>query len=108
MNVYDDARQLAKSIKDSEEYAAYKRAEVVAFKSESVKQMIDDFHKKQYELQRRQLMGEEPSEFEMKQLQKLVEVVSVDPVARDFLSAEMRFTLMMQDISKILGEVMEL
>jgi cell fate (sporulation/competence/biofilm development) regulator YlbF (YheA/YmcA/DUF963 family) len=108
MNVYDEARRLARSIKDSEEYRAYKRAEESVKGSESVKKMIDDFHVRQFELQRKQMLGDEPSEFEMKQLQKMVEVASVDPVARDFLSAELRFTLMMQDVSKILGEVMEL
>jgi cell fate (sporulation/competence/biofilm development) regulator YlbF (YheA/YmcA/DUF963 family) len=70
--------------------------------------MIEDFHAKQFELQKKQMMGETPTEFEMKQLQKLVEVASVDPLARDFLSAEMRFTMMMQDVSKILGDVMGL
>lgn len=108
MNVYDAANNLARAIKDSQEYKNYKQMEASVKTSEPVKKMIDDFHAKQFELQKKQMMGEQPSEFEMKQLQKLVEVASIDLLARDFISAEMRFTLMMQDVSKILSDVMEL
>lgn len=108
MNVYDAANNLARSIRESHEYKSYKQMEEAVKSSEPVMKMIKDFHAKQFELQKKQMMGETPTEFEMKQLQKLVEVASVDPLARDFLSAEMRFTMMMQDVSKILGDVMGL
>ncbi|SCZ81746.1 YlbF family regulator [Acidaminobacter hydrogenoformans] len=107
MNVYDAANTLAHAIKNSEEYKNYKHMETAIKTHEPVKKMIDDFHAKQFELQKKQLSGETPSEFEMKQLQKLAETASVDPLARDFLTAEMRFSLMMQDVSKILSDVME-
>lgn len=108
MNVYDAANHLAKAIRDSEEYKAFKRMEASVKTSEPVKKMIEDFHAKQFELQKKQMMGETPSEFEIKQLQKLVEVASIDPLARDYISAEMRYMLMIQDVSKILGDVMGL
>ena len=70
--------------------------------------MIEDFHMKQMEVQAKQLMGEEVSQEMMQQVQNLYQVVATDPLAAQYLQCEMRFQVMMQDVYKILGEVMDI
>ena len=42
------------------------------------------------------------------QIQNLYQIIVKDPMAAQYMQAEMRFSLMMNDVYKILGEVMGL
>lgn len=67
--------------------------------------MMEDFHSKQLELQTKQMMGQEVTSEMMQSVQDLYQIIAKDPVAAEYLQAEMRFSVMMQDVYKILGEV---
>lgn len=107
MNVYEDAHALARAIKASEEYKQYNEVKQKVKENEQLDKMLEDFHMKQMEVQAKQLMGEEVSQEMMQQVQNLYQVVATDPLAAQFLQCEMRFQVMMQDVYKILGEVIE-
>mgnify|MGYP003042831991 FL=1 len=70
-----------------------------------MKKMMEDFHSKQLELQTKQMMGQEVTSEMMQSVQDLYQIIAKDPVAAEYLQAEMRFSVMMQDVYKILGEV---
>lgn len=108
MNVYDQAHKLAQAIKESEEYKQYALNKENMEKNPEVLAMINDFQKKQFELQAKKMMGEEMSEDFMHQVQELYGIMMKDPMAAQYLQNEMRFSLMINDVYKILGEAMGL
>lgn len=105
MNVYEEAHSLERAIKESEEYKEFKRLKEKIDAEESLKKMMEDFHSKQLELQTKQMMGQEVTSEMMQSVQDLYQIIAKDPVAAEYLQAEMRFSVMMQDVYKILGEI---
>ncbi len=107
-NVYDAAHSLAHAITDSYEFKQFREAEAKIMESEHLKTMIADIQKRRMEIQAAQFQGQQPDEAATAKFQELVNVAAKDPVAAAYLQAEMRFNLMMTDVSKILGDVMGL
>lgn len=62
---------------------------------------------KQLELQRSQMLGQNTAE-QIKQLEHLMHVLSQNPVISRFLQIEQRFSRMMMDVQKIIGEAVGL
>ena len=108
MNVYDAAHNLAKAIKESEEYIQYEEIKNSVSGNDELAGMLNDFQGKQFEIQAKQMMGEEIGEEMMGQIQSLYGIMMQDPTAAQYLQAEIRFSLMMNDIYKILGDVISL
>ena len=106
MNVYDQAHGLAKAIKLSEEFKQYDRTKQLVAQNPELDKMLKDFQQKQFELQAKQMMGEEVGPEMMQGIQELYQIIMTDPTASQYMQAEMRFSLMMNDVYKILGEVM--
>jgi len=108
MNVYDSAHGLAQAIKASGEFMEYDALKKQVDANPQLAQMIQDVQKKQFELQAKQMMGEEMAPEMMQTVQELYQIIMTDPTASQYMQAEMRFSLMMNDVYKILGEVMGL
>lgn len=108
MNVYDAARGLSEAIKKSEEFKQYNLAkEKVSGNSELV-DMINDFHGKQMELQTKQMLGQDIDGDFTAKVQELYGIMMTNPLAAEYLQAELRFSLMINDVYKILSEVINL
>ena len=105
MNVYEDAHALVRAIKNSEEYKQFIEVKGKVDENQQLKDMLDDFHKKQIEVQTKQMLGEEVGEEMMQSVQNLYQIVAADPLAAEFLQCEMRYQVMMQDVFNIIGEV---
>lgn len=108
MNVYDQAHGLAKAIRESEEFKQYDQLKKIVDQNEDLSEMIKDFQRKQFEIQAKQLTGEQTPGDMTQQIQELYQIIMKDPLAAQYMQAEMRFSLMMNDVYKILGEVMGL
>ncbi len=108
VNVHDYAHNLAKAIKDSEQYIKYMELKAVIKENESVKTMVEDFQTKQMQLQAAQMTGQEVSEEDMQKIQQLYTVLLTDPTAAEYMQAEMAFTQLMGDVSNILGDVLKI
>lgn len=105
MNVYEEAHKLKQAIKESEEYKHYKAAADKLKENPELDKMMKDFMEKQIQFQTKQMMGEEPGAEMMESIQKLSGIVMSDPLAAEYLQCQMRFSIMVQDVYKILGEV---
>ena len=101
MNVYDQAHGLAQAIKASEEFKQYNDVKGRVKANPELDNMLKDFQKKQFELQAKQMMGEEVTAA----VQSLYGIMANDPLCAEYLQAEMRFSLMMKDVYEIIGEV---
>lgn len=105
MNVYDQAHGLAKAIRESEEYKQYQAAKERAEANPELNNMLKDFQQKQFELQAKQLAGEPMDEAMMQSIQSLYGIVMQNPQAAEYMQHEMRFSMMINDVYQILGEV---
>jgi cell fate (sporulation/competence/biofilm development) regulator YlbF (YheA/YmcA/DUF963 family) len=106
MAVYDQAYRLAKEIKKSEEYCAYQEIRKKILANEKEKLMLQDFQKKQLELQAKKLTGKEISEEESKKLEELAKIMDINQHIKNYLEAEYRLSTLLNDLQKILfGEL---
>jgi len=108
MNVYDYSHQLARALKNSDEYKTYKELEKSLNGNPQVKDMMEDFRKKQFEVQSAQMMGQSVEEEKIQKLQELHNTLVKDDIISKYMQAEFRLTQMMADIYKILGEAMDI
>ena len=104
MNVYDQAHGLAQAIKGSEEFKQFDSYKKQIDQNEELSSMIKDFQAKQREIQTKTMMGVQMGPEDMASVQQLYAIMARDPLAAQYLQAEMRFSLMMKDVYEIIGE----
>jgi cell fate (sporulation/competence/biofilm development) regulator YlbF (YheA/YmcA/DUF963 family) len=107
VNVHDKARELAEAITQSEEYSLYLAAKEKASENGELSDAINDLHEKQFDMQRRQINGEEIGPEILGQMQNLTQILMRDPLAAEYLQAEIRFTLMVNDVYEIIAEAVK-
>lgn len=103
-NVYNKAHELVHEIKKSEEYKKYIELKEKAYENEKNKEMLEDYRKKLIETQLSQMTGEEIEDGEIEKLQKLEEIIMLNPTLKEFMLSELKFSQMIQDINDIIGE----
>ena len=107
MNVYDTANKLAQEIKQSEEYATYKIAKEAINLNVELKNKIDEFEKASYEAQIIALQTGKDDETKMKYVQELYGELIQSQEASKFFDAEMKFNILIADVNKIIGQVVQ-
>ena len=105
MYVYDKAHELARSLKESEEYREYARLKEVAYDDATNKALLDEYKKLQFRLQARMASGESMPQEDMQRLQQIGTLLQFNPDVSSYLMAEFRFQRMLTDIFKILADV---
>lgn len=107
MNVYDEAHSLVRAIKATPEYTQYMDLKQKASQNPELTNMLNDFQGQQFELQKMQLMGQDIGAEMTEQIQSLYQILMKDPLAAQYVQAEMRFTMMINDVYSILGEAVK-
>lgn len=107
MNPYDKAYELAEAVRKSEIVERMRAARQRIEQDTAMFTMVQDFRKRQWELQRRELAGESLREDEQQGLQKLAEVVMLNRDAREYMEAEHQLEVMLWDIQGILAKTTE-
>lgn len=102
MLVYDQAHRLAKELRESEEYRNLIQSKEKVNEVESNRAMLEDFQKKQLELQKAHMSGETVDQKKVEELEKLMEIMMSNPIIRDYRMAELRLVRLMGDIENIL------
>ena len=108
MNVYDQAHSLAQAIRESEEFKQYDQYKKIVKENPQLDQSLKDLMKKQMEMQAAQMMGQEVTQEAFQQIQQLSVILMQDPTAAQYLQCQMRFSMMMADVYKIIGETADL
>jgi len=108
MSVYDLANRLAKQLKNSDEYEDYLDKKQKLMKNEKTKEMLLDFQQEQMKLQAKQLSGEDLTEEEQEKLENLRELVDLNKDIKQYLQAEYRVNILLNDIQKIIFGDLEL
>ncbi|MED4603184.1 YlbF family regulator [Paenibacillus validus] len=104
MNMYDKAYELARAIRESQETKELKALRERIDADSDTKRMLDDFRSRQMELQQKMMAGEMPPKEELEKLEKLFEVVNLNPLVRSYFETERRFGVIMEDIQRIIAE----
>ncbi len=105
--VYDKARELARMLSESREYTAYKAARETAFTSDTTKALIKEYNALRLRAQGAMVSGKKDEEC-MQRLQKIGEVLQLNPDASAYLMAEYALNTMLGDVYKILAEAIDL
>lgn len=108
MNVYEEAHNLSKAIKESEEFKQYKLVNEKVKEKPELDNMLKDYMERQLQLQTKQMMGEEVTAEMTESIQKLATIVMADPLANEYLQVQMRLSIMIQDVYKILQDTINI
>ncbi len=104
MNPYDAVHTLAKALRESLEFKELKEAQVNLKADRSAQNMLSDFRKEQFELQKQQLSGIEVAPEQMEKIEKLYAVINLNTLIKNFMQAEYRVAVLLQDVQKAIGE----
>jgi len=100
--VYDKANELAKLLKESNEFREYKTTKEKAFENDTTASLI----KLQLAAQAAMVSGKKDDET-MQRLQKIGELLQLNQDASAFLFAEYRLNRVVSDIYKIIAEAID-
>lgn len=104
MNPYDAAHILAKALRESPEFKELKEAQANLKADSSALNMLTDFRQEQFAVQKQQFSGLEVAPAQQEKLEKLFEVINLNTLIKNFLQAEYRAAVLLQDVHKIIGE----
>ena len=107
MKVYDLANELAEEIKKSEEYVTYRTAKEAINLNYELKKKIDEFGNARYEAQIVALQTGKDDELKMKHVQELYGELIQNEEASKYFDAEIRFNVLIADVNKIIGNVVQ-
>lgn len=106
-NVYDLAHELARSLKETDQFKDFKKYKDQVEANESLKKMIEDFTKENFAVQSALMSGAQPDQELLNKVQSMYSVVMQDPTCANYLNSEMALSTILSDIYKILGEAIE-
>ena len=110
-NIYDTAHELARQLKNSIEFKEYQALTEEVYKKDENKSIIDDFRKKVFEYQMKNIDKgniENVEDEEFKNIQQLQNILMSNSEISKFMMAEIKFSAIMQDIYKILEEAIKM
>ena len=107
MKVYDKCNELAREIKESNEYKEYKKLKQELFSNLELKAQVEEFEKIRYEEQLLAMQGEKQSAEKMQKLQELYTILIKEPRIKDYFDKEVKFNVMIADVNKIIGEAIK-
>lgn len=107
MNPYDKLHELARAIRDSETFGRVFQAKQRVESDASSLQMVQDFRRRQFELEAKQMMGQTITDSEQEMLRKLAEVIELNRDVREYLQSEFQLSMFFADVQKVLGELVK-
>lgn len=107
MNVYDTANKLAEEIKQSEEFITYQMAKQAINLNFELKSKIEEFEKARYEAQIIAIQTGKDDENKMRHVQELYGELIQNQEASKYFDAEIRFNVLIADVNKIIGNVVQ-
>jgi cell fate (sporulation/competence/biofilm development) regulator YlbF (YheA/YmcA/DUF963 family) len=107
-NPYDKARELSLAIRESQEYTDYLAAKEKASENQELVTALNDYQEKQFDLQKKTMLGEEIGPDIMQQMQNLYQILARDPAAATYLQAQIRFAIMVNEVYRTIGEVVKI
>ncbi|HAZ05865.1 MULTISPECIES: YlbF family regulator [Acetobacterium] len=108
MNVYDEANNLARALKECTEYKNFVAAKEKLEQDPEKFEMAKDYMRRQMEIQSFQMLGNELSEEQITAYNTLANTIMGIPEIADFFQAQMYFSVIFQDITDIMAKAVDL
>lgn len=108
MSVRDEARKLAKGLKESPEYKRFVETKETLEKDAQKFETTKDYLRKQMEIQSFQMLGNELSDEQIRAYNVLADTVMGIPEIANFLQAQMEFASVFKEVTDIMVEAVDL
>ena len=108
MNIYDDANLFAKSLKSCPEVLQLREAGVKISSNKTSKKMLEDFRKIQMDAYTEQMQKGEVSKATKEKFEKFGVLMGANPDLSSYIMIEQKFSVMWEDIMKILNDAIGL
>jgi cell fate (sporulation/competence/biofilm development) regulator YlbF (YheA/YmcA/DUF963 family) len=106
-NLYDVAYDVEKAIRESDEFKSLKQMYSEVNGDETTKKMFENFRDVQLQLQQKQMAGEEISQEEVEQAQKMVALVQQHDKISKLMESEQRMSMLIGELNKIIMKPLE-
>lgn len=100
MSILDNAYELEKAIRSSEEYDSLKKAYAAVENDPSAKQMFDSFRQVQLQLQQKQQSGQPITQEEAQNAQNQLQLLQQQPIISQLMAAEQRMSQVIEEINQ--------
>jgi cell fate (sporulation/competence/biofilm development) regulator YlbF (YheA/YmcA/DUF963 family) len=107
VNLYDVAYEMERAIRKSKEFIELKGLYDQVNADESAKKMFENFRNIQMSLQQKQMMGQEITQEEVEQAQKMVALVQQHPSISKLMESEQRMSMLIAEMNKIIMKPLE-
>ncbi len=107
MNVYDEAHNLAKAIKESNEFKEFDRIRKEVDADKETSDMLKELTELQVQLQTAQMVGQQPDKDVFARFQSLNTMAMTKPLAMQYMQAQYALATMMNDVFGIVGEAIK-
>jgi cell fate (sporulation/competence/biofilm development) regulator YlbF (YheA/YmcA/DUF963 family) len=107
MAAHDLAHELARTLKESEEFKRFLESKKNVLSDEYNHKIVREFQLKQWEIREAQMLQQEVSEEKQQELERLYSLVSLNPAARKYLEDEFEVSRIVNDIQRIIGEAIQ-
>lgn len=101
-NIYDTANQVEREIRELAEFSALEQAYEQVKADEDAYKLFKEFQNFQQQLQEKQMRGEEFTEEDAAQAQKLATEVQAVEVINQLMEKEQAFSLIINDLNRII------
>ena len=102
------AKELAKALAESEVYAAVKNARMEMESHSAAQIMMRDLQDRQMRLQEKSKNGQQITEVEIAEFQRMAQVAEMNPYVRGLVGAEMAMEEMFRGVQEILANALGL
>lgn len=106
-NLYDNAYDLEKAIRESDEYQHLKQCYDELEKDETGKKMFENFRNLQMNLQEKQMQGQEISQEEAQQAQQQMQLMQQHEGISRLMAAEQQMSIVINDLNGIITKPLE-
>lgn len=104
MNIYDKAHEFAKELKKCDEVVKLREASKKIEENENNRKMLDDFRKVQIQAYSEQMQNGKVSDETADKMKNLGAIISMNASVSEYLQAENNFSIMWDDVLKILND----
>ncbi|MBA5850561.1 YlbF family regulator [Clostridium sp. cel8] len=104
MSIYDKAHELAAELKKCDEVINLKEASKSIQQSKTNIKIIDDFRSVQMDAYSEQMKNGKVSDETMKKFNDIADIIANNRSVNEYVQAEQKFSVMWQDILKILND----
>ena len=104
MNIYDKFNELAAELKIHPDLEAFREAELKIQADETKSQMLEDFRKIQIAAYTESMETGKVTDETTEKMQNFASVIQTNPDINEYLQAEVRFSILFEDMMKIIND----